>query len=152
MSSLAPGWGTSVSQHLRATEKILQGVISNAEYVPSVETRRVGRLILKFAGSRVPWIQLRLIEPTKWMRGLQLIRDVFYLGRNSRARRLRGPPPDSRLEKHARTDQQDPSRNPRPHSRLCGYARQRRMRHRTDSCMPCLEGGFRVTVFLVVRF
>jgi len=38
------------------------------------------------------------------------------LGRHPRARRFRGPPLDSRLEEHGRTNQQDPSRDPRPHS------------------------------------
>ena len=64
MSNPTAGRSSSVSQHLRATEKILQGVIFNVEYVLSVEMRRVGGLTLKFAGSRGPWMQLRLNEPT----------------------------------------------------------------------------------------
>ena len=74
---LTAGRGSSISQHLRATKKILQGVVFNAEYVLSVEMRRVRGLILKFAGSQGPWMQLRLSEPTKSMRRLHLIRDVF---------------------------------------------------------------------------
>jgi len=64
MSSLTPGWGSSVSQHLIATEKILQGVVVNEKYVWSTEVRRVGGLMLKFAGSRGLWMQPRLNEPT----------------------------------------------------------------------------------------
>jgi hypothetical protein len=45
------------------------------------------------------------------------------LGRHSRAGRFRGPPPDSRLEKHARANQQDSSRNSLSRSGLFGSRR-----------------------------
>ena len=50
------GQGSSISQHLRAIKEILRGVVPNAKYIWSVEIRRVGGLILMFAGSWRPWM------------------------------------------------------------------------------------------------
>ena len=74
------------------------------------------------------------------------------LGRNSRARRFRSSPLDSRLEEQIRTDQQHPSRDPRPHSRLFEHGRERPRHYRTDPRMPDLEGGVRIPVFSVDPF
>ena len=52
VSRVQAGQGSSIPQHLRATKKILQGVFFNTKYVWSIKIRRVGGLILKFAGSR----------------------------------------------------------------------------------------------------
>jgi len=51
-------------------------------------------------------------------------------------RRFRGPPLDSRLEEQVRADQRDPARNPRSHSGLLEYARERPRHHRTNPRMP----------------
>ena len=59
MSDPTAGQCSSISQHLRETKKVLQGVVFNAKYVWSVKIRCV-RLTLKFTASRRPWMQLRL--------------------------------------------------------------------------------------------
>ena len=74
------------------------------------------------------------------------------LGRNSRARRFRSSPLDSRLEEQIRTDQQHPSRDPHPHSGLFERGRERSRPYRTDPRVPDLEGGVRITVFSVDPF
>ena len=74
------------------------------------------------------------------------------LVRCSRARRFGGPPPDSVVEKQARADQPDPSRNPQSCSGLLGYKRKRSRSNHTNTRMPGLEGGFHVAVCLVDRF
>lgn len=77
MSNPTAGQSSSISQHLREAKKLLQGSVPNAGYVWNVKICRVGGLILKFTGSRGPWMQLRLSESKKWADGLQLIRDVL---------------------------------------------------------------------------
>ena len=49
MSNLTAGQGSSVSQHLRATKKILQGVIFDAGYASGSRIRSVEGLRLMFA-------------------------------------------------------------------------------------------------------
>ena len=56
MPSPTAGQGSSISQHLCAIKEILQGVVPNAKYIWSVEIRRIGGLILMFAGSWRPWM------------------------------------------------------------------------------------------------
>ena len=51
-SNLTAGQGSPISQHLRATMKVLQEVFFDGEYVWNIKMCRVGGLTLKFAGFR----------------------------------------------------------------------------------------------------
>ena len=54
MPAAATSWGSSISQHLRATKDILQDVDVDAKYVWSGEMLRIGGLKFEFAGSGRP--------------------------------------------------------------------------------------------------
>ena len=61
------------------------------------------------------------------------------LGSRSRARRFRSPQPDPIPEEPVRTNQQNPSRDPHPHSGLLEQGCQSTGNHRADSRLPDLE-------------
>jgi hypothetical protein len=50
MPAVTISWGSSISQHLRATKDILQDVDVDANYVWSGEILRIGGLKFQFAG------------------------------------------------------------------------------------------------------
>jgi len=73
MSNLTAGQGSFISQRLRTTKKILQGVVFSAKRVWTIKIRQ--GTDTQIHGSRRPWI-LGLNEPKKRTRGWQLIRDM----------------------------------------------------------------------------
>jgi hypothetical protein len=105
--------GSSISQHLRATKKILRDVISDAKYVwsakgggpPNAPRRRTDTQACRTAAT----LDSAEVQYTNEMDAWIATDAYRILGQHSRARRFRGPPPDSRLEKHVHIDQQDPS-------------------------------------------
>ena len=54
MSNPTAGQGSLISQHLRATKKLLTDVIFDAECVLNVKVCRIGELTFKLAGSWLP--------------------------------------------------------------------------------------------------
>ena len=60
MSTSATTRGSSISQHMRAIEKLLQDATLDAKYACRSETRHIGGLKCNFAGSRRSLTRLRL--------------------------------------------------------------------------------------------
>ena len=143
--------GSSISHHLRATKKILLDAISDARYVwngkdmpyrrTEIQVRRIATTLDKEEVKRMSEMDTRIMTDV-----------CCILGQCSRTRNFRDPPPDWVLEKHARTNQQDPSRSPRYRSRFLGSGIQRSGPHRINTRMPGMEGGVRIVALSVEQY
>lgn len=136
MSTLTPNRGSSVlSQHLHTTKKILQDLRSGAKCV--------------WSGGIAVTPDTAEVRQTNGIDTLVTADACDGLVRRSRARCFRHPPPHSILEEQRRTDQQNPSRNPRSSSGLLELVREGSKHNRTHPRMPGLERTVYIAVLLM---
>ena len=149
MSTLVPGRGSSISQHLHATKTILQNMVYDARYVRGGEGPCIGTEIRARRISVAPdKAEVRQTSGTH----VWIVTDVYFPPvRYSRARYFGDPPLDTIVEKYGSTNQPNPPRNPRTPSRLLGSTLWRLEFNRTNPCVSGLETDIHLTAFSVGR-